>query len=325
VASGGTTRAILEAVRDDVGLGSAMGMLDRTGGGQGSSHLDDLEGLLGVADLHPDPTGFEPWLRTLLGRPRAADGVLLSTIHRVKGREWDRVLLFGVSDGILPHRLAEDLEEERRVLHVGITRGHRRVVVLADRTRPSPFLAELAGTAPRRPAEPRVAAGRPADVQPLFKKADGGRKASGAKGAKAAVDAITAELDRPLKVLGGYEGTVASVDARGAVLRLDAGGTLTVRFGERVEHDGRKAPLGPPTALWGDAAAAEAELRAWRTERSKADGVPAYVVLSDAHLRGIALARPGDAAALAACDGIGPTKLDRYGDEILARLDQVTT
>ncbi|HEY4377650.1 MAG TPA: ATP-dependent helicase, partial [Acidimicrobiales bacterium] len=50
---GGTTRTVLEAVRDDVGLGSAMSLLDRTGGGQGSSHLDDLEGLLGVADLHP--------------------------------------------------------------------------------------------------------------------------------------------------------------------------------------------------------------------------------------------------------------------------------
>ena len=49
--------------------------------------------------------------------------------------------------------------------------------------------------------------------------------------------------------------------------------------------------------------------------------MPAYVVLSDAHLRGIALARPTDAAGLAACDGIGPTKLEAYGEEILATLD----
>ena len=56
--------------------------------------------------------------------------------------------MFGVTDGILPHRLAEDVEEERRVLHVGITRGRHRVTVLADRTRPSAFLDELAGTAP---------------------------------------------------------------------------------------------------------------------------------------------------------------------------------
>ena len=66
-----------------------------------------------------------------------------------------------------------------------------------------------------------------------------------------------------------------------------------------------------------DAIAAEKALRDWRTLRAKADEVPAYVVLNDRHLRGIAVARPGDAATLAACDGIGPAKLERYGDEIL--------
>ena len=144
----GTTRDVLEAVRDDVGLGAAMSLLDRTGGGQGSSHLDDLDGLLGVADLHPDPAGFEPWLRSAFQRQSDPDGITLSTIHRVKGREWDRIVVFGVADGIVPHRLAEDVEEERRVLHVAITRGRHRVALLADRSRPTAFLAELAGTAP---------------------------------------------------------------------------------------------------------------------------------------------------------------------------------
>ena len=314
-ASGGTTRAVLEVVRDDVGLGSAMGMLDRTGAGQGSSHLDDLEGLLGVADLHPDPGGFEPWLRALFAREQDPDGVLLSTIHRVKGREWDRVLVFGVSDGVLPHRLAEDREEERRVFHVGLTRGHHRVAVLTDSSRRSPFLAELAGTAPVR----RASAARPAATV-----ASASTRKPAARGAVAA-DAIAAEHGRAIKVLGGYEGTVADVDGRSAQLRLAQGGSLTVRFGERVEHQGRTAPLGPPTELWGEAAAAEAALRTWRTERSKADGKPPYIVLSDAHLRGIALARPGTAADLLTCDGIGPTKLERYGDEILARLDAAGT
>ena len=113
---------VLLAVRDDVGLGQAMGMLDRTGSGQGSSHLDDLEALLQVADLHPDPATFETWLRRAFQREAAEHGVTLSTVHRVKGREWDRVAVFGVSSGILPHRLTEDREEERRVLHVAITR-----------------------------------------------------------------------------------------------------------------------------------------------------------------------------------------------------------
>jgi superfamily II DNA helicase RecQ len=59
--------------------------------------------------------------------------------------------------------------------------------------------------------------------------------------------------------------------------------------------------------------------------RAKADEVPAYVVLNDRHLRGIAVARPRDVSELAACDGIGPTKLERYGDEILDVLSAFAT
>jgi DNA helicase-2/ATP-dependent DNA helicase PcrA len=305
----GTTRQVLEVVRDEVGLGSAMTLLDQSGTGQGSSHLDDLDGLLGVADLHPDPAGFEGWLRERLGTAPDPDGVLLSTIHRVKGREWDRVLIFGVADGVVPHRLAEDVEEERRVLHVAITRGRHRVAVLADRSRSSPFLAELDGSAPRRPVRTARTA------QPPVPK--------GRSKAASAADAIPAAHGATIKVLGGYEGTIETVDARAAHVALLSGGSLTVRFGERVEHEGRTAPLGPPTELWGPAAAAEAVLRSWRTRRAADDGVPPYIVLNDAHLRGIALARPTTATELAACDGIGPAKLDRYGDEILAALDQV--
>ncbi len=327
-ARGATTRSLLETVRDEIGLGSAMTLLDQTGAAQGSSHLDDLEGLLGVADLHPDPSGFEPWLRSVFAKERATDGVLLSTIHRVKGREWDRVLVFGVSDGVMPHRLGEDREEERRVLHVGITRGRHRVALLADRSRPSPFLKELDGSAPVRP-EPKSPPAR-GPVQPVFKKGSvgvGGSATGGSKGrgkaSAPAVEPIAAEHGLLLKVLGGYEGKVDTVDARSATISLTSGGSLTVRFGERVEHHGRTAPLGPPTELWGRPAAAEMVLKAWRVHRAKDDGVPAYIVLSDAHLRGIALAHPATAEQLAACDGIGPTKLDRYGDDILATLDQV--
>ena len=109
------------------------GSLLPLGDGHTALSEDDLDGLLGVADLHPDPSGFESWLRGAFRREADPDGVTLSTIHRVKGREWDRVLVFGVSEGIVPHRLAEDVEEERRVLHVGITRGRHRVAGTAGR------------------------------------------------------------------------------------------------------------------------------------------------------------------------------------------------
>ena len=59
-------------------------------------------------------------------------------------------------------------------------------------------------------------------------------------------------------------------------------------------------------------------LQVWRRERAKRDGVPAYVVAHDATLAAIADARPGSIAALRRTKGMGPTKLDRYGAEILA-------
>ena len=47
--------------------------------------------------------------------------------------------------------------------------------------------------------------------------------------------------------------------------------------------------------------------------------MPAYVVLSDKHLDGIAERHPTSLAELRACPGIGPAKLESYGDEILDR------
>ncbi|HXH56315.1 ATP-dependent helicase, partial [Iamia sp.] len=162
-AGSGTTRHALEVIRDRIGLGEAMEGLDRSKGGEGSSQLDDLEALLQVADLHPSLDGFEEWLRHSL-RSGGARGpaVTLSTVHRVKGREWPCVVVAGVSAGLLPHRLAVDEEEERRVLHVAITRARQRVVVLGDASRPSPFLDELTGEAPMRPERAVGRAGAPA-------------------------------------------------------------------------------------------------------------------------------------------------------------------
>jgi superfamily II DNA helicase RecQ len=51
--------------------------------------------------------------------------------------------------------------------------------------------------------------------------------------------------------------------------------------------------------------------------------VPAYVVLHDAHLTGIAARAPRTLRDLARCPGIGPTKLERYGDEIIATVASV--
>jgi DNA helicase-2/ATP-dependent DNA helicase PcrA len=61
-------------------------------------------------------------------------------------------------------------------------------------------------------------------------------------------------------------------------------------------------------------------LRRWRRERASEDGVPAYVVAHDTTLAEIADARPRTLPALRRVRGMGPTKLERYGAEILAVL-----
>jgi DNA helicase-2/ATP-dependent DNA helicase PcrA len=59
-------------------------------------------------------------------------------------------------------------------------------------------------------------------------------------------------------------------------------------------------------------------LRAWRRDRAAADGVPPYVVFHDKTLVLIAKARPASRTALLAIAGVGPAKVDRYADEVLA-------
>jgi DNA helicase-2/ATP-dependent DNA helicase PcrA len=60
------------------------------------------------------------------------------------------------------------------------------------------------------------------------------------------------------------------------------------------------------------------KLRAWRTEQAGEAKVPAYVVFTDATLQAIAETKPADPVALATVPGVGPAKLERYADQVLA-------
>jgi DNA helicase-2/ATP-dependent DNA helicase PcrA len=79
------------------------------------------------------------------------NAVVLSTIHSAKGLEWDTVFLVGLEDGVLPHTNCKDLEEERRVAYVGMTRARRQLGLAysaeryGQKARPSPFLFEIGG------------------------------------------------------------------------------------------------------------------------------------------------------------------------------------
>ncbi len=61
-------------------------------------------------------------------------------------------------------------------------------------------------------------------------------------------------------------------------------------------------------------------LKRWRLERAIADDLPAYVVFHNSTLAEIAGRRPRDLTELSAVPGVGPTKLERYGDDVLAVL-----
>jgi DNA helicase II / ATP-dependent DNA helicase PcrA len=61
-------------------------------------------------------------------------------------------------------------------------------------------------------------------------------------------------------------------------------------------------------------------LKEWRLKRSKADDIPAYVVFHNSTLAEIAARRPSTIAELSSVAGIGPTKLERYGEDVLDAL-----
>ena len=92
-------------------------------------------------------------------------------------------------------------------------------------------------------------------------------------------------------------------------------------FGKRsrflVELGAAASPHSEPRKEWTPDAQ---RLREWRLQRAKADEVPPYVVFHDSVLHAIAAARPGTLGELAQISGVGPAKLERYGEEVLAAI-----
>ncbi len=85
----------------------------------------------------------------------AGDRPGFATVHGSKGREWDHVVLFGVDRGRFPLGravAAGELEDERRLFYVALTRARRRLDLICTEGRPSRFLAE-AGLRTRRPRQ----------------------------------------------------------------------------------------------------------------------------------------------------------------------------
>jgi ATP-dependent DNA helicase RecQ len=120
------------------------------------------------------------------------------------------------------------------------------------------------------------------------------------------------EAPRPVASPAGSPGPSGSSGRGGRGARAAGGAAGTAEAG-RSRRPAR------------DDLAAEAEplferLRAWRAAAAKEQGVPAYVIFHDATLRQIAASPPTTLAELAGVNGVGETKLARYGQQILAIL-----
>jgi DNA helicase II / ATP-dependent DNA helicase PcrA len=229
---GASTADVLRELRDRVGLAGAIAPLDQQRHGMNrAAQSDDLTAVVQLAALQPDPTQFPTWLAEQLRAPADPHGVTLATVHRVKGQEWPFVVVHQADADQFPHRLADDVEEERRLFHVAITRAVQHVTIVSGT--PSPFVAEL--TTEPSPHGPVVSPARTAAAPP-----------------------------------------------RASIIAADL-------------------------------------LRAMR--KTLAAGRPAYVVFDDATIERIALALPSTLAELARVQGIGPRKLELYGDAVLVAIE----
>lgn len=280
-ASSGSTAKVLEAVRDDIGLDRAMEQLENSRRRlDRSAQTDDLNALMALAQLHPAPEGFEEWLTESLGHPGSPGGVALSTIHKVKGREWPHVVLHEVTAGLVPHRLAIDIEEERRVFHVGLTRGRSSVHVVAGNP-PSPFLAEL--TEEWSPS--------------------------------------SSQVEEPgQRLWAGTCSVGAAKQPQASSVRSPTGSNPSDRRRPKPAKPIQPADEEGPVAAAGKEAVEELRraLRQWRAHRAVAEAKPPFVFLHDRTIEAIATSMPSTTAELAQVRGIGPAKLEAFGDELLA-------
>jgi DNA helicase-2/ATP-dependent DNA helicase PcrA len=125
---------------------------------------DALDAIVQFSTSLPDSVSLERFSDELTEREEAGNeltvsAVVLSTLHSAKGLEWDTVFLVGLSEGTLPINYAKTgdaIDEERRLLYVGITRAKRRLLLSwsrmgsrAQQREPSRFLQELRSGTPR--------------------------------------------------------------------------------------------------------------------------------------------------------------------------------
>jgi superfamily II DNA helicase RecQ len=130
-------------------------------------------------------------------------------------------------------------------------------------------------------------------------------------------ETIVARLGLSVQISGGFSGEIVEIGKEEVTVALPDGVQRSVAFGERVTIDGKTLPLGPPEVASDPMLQA---LKQWRRERSKTDQMPAFIIFHDSTLEVIAERRPGTLEELATVPGVGSTKLERYGADLLTVL-----
>ena len=272
-------------------------------GAQELTRQNDLARFVRLAEEFDDGarTGaeFAADIELRFGGAGEGRGVHLLTLHRAKGLEFAAVFLPRVEEGELPFKRARTeaaTAEELRLFYVGITRAKKHLAIsyVSDgRRKGSSFIGEIS-------AASRAAAERTREPQPE----------------------IEAKIGLELEVSGGYSGAIVELEEDRAVIELDGGSLMTIPFGEVVSAGDKKLPLGPPAPQESQLFAA---LKKWRLERAKTDGMPAYVIFHDATLAEIADRKPRSIHDLENVSGVGPTKLERYGSDVIRIVESATS
>ncbi|GAA3824579.1 ATP-dependent DNA helicase UvrD2 [Streptomyces chiangmaiensis] len=215
-------------------------------------------------------------------------GVTLASLHSAKGLEWDAVFVVGVAEGMMPityARTDEQIEEERRLLYVGVTRAREHL--------------HLSWALSRSPG------GRPGRRPSRF--LDGLRPGSSGTAARAVAGGI-----------GGVERGFSTAGTTPAPRR-------TSRTPARCRVCGRTlSDAGEMKLMRCDDCPSDMDeglyerLRAWRAVQAHRSGQPAFCVFTDRTLVAIAESVPGDPGELARVPGVGVRKLNRYGADVLA-------
>ncbi|MER5446094.1 ATP-dependent DNA helicase UvrD2 [Streptomyces sp. NPDC002766] len=215
-------------------------------------------------------------------------GVTLASLHSAKGLEWDVVFLVGVAEGMMPITYAktdEQVEEERRLLYVGVTRARERLHV-------SWALSRSPGGRPNR---------RPSRFLDGLRPGSTGTAGRGATGGAGGVE--RGHTSRPESVAPRRtQRTPARCRVCGRTL-TDAGEMKLMRCED--------CPSDMDEGLY-------ERLREWRADQARRSGQPAFCVFTDKTLMAIAEAVPDDAHELARIPGVGQRKLNRYGSDVLA-------